>query len=271
MSRLIVPTRLLVGMCKDIVRTASREPLLAAINSVLIHTARGEIPLVDERTADGDEEAEQALIEYGVTDVLVATSTDRKIIAQCFAPCTGQLHDLVLISAAGAKAIYQVFEPLYKAGGKTTHEVVLVLEGGTLVIKENPTRVGNPVSLTLEVLDDTMVDKFPRFENAMQPDPAAEVRRDKEVVAPTFGRGMEPQHLVTLGQVAKRRGMPVAWYDFHQLRATQVTIGSWYRAAALPCTEQLEDDQLNEPLVPVWVPNWPSKAKAEQPELAVAG
>ena len=63
--------------------------------------------------------------------------------------------------------------------------------------------------------------------------------------------------------------MPVAWYDFHQLKASQVTIGSWYRAAALPCTELLEDDQLDGPTVPVFAPRWPDQARAEQPELAV--
>jgi hypothetical protein len=270
MSRLTVPTRLLVGMCKDTFRTASKEPLLTAINSVLLHTDRGEIPLVDEVPPDDEDTADEALIEYGVTDVLVATSTDRKIIAQCFAPCTGQLHQPVLISSAGAKAIYQVFEPLYKTVGKTTHEVVLVLEGGTLVVKENPTRVSNPVSLTLEVLDDDMLDRFPRFESMMQPDPTSEVKRDGKVIAPTFGRGLEPQHLITLGQVAKRRQMPIAWYDYHQLRASQVTIGAWYRAASLPCTERLEDDQLEGPTVPVWGPKWPDRGKSEQPPLVVA-
>lgn len=270
MSRATMSTRLLVGMCKDLVRTASKEPLFPAINAVLLFTARGEIPLADEAPPKGGEPDEEALIEYGTTDVMVGTSTDRTIIAQCFAPCTGQLHRTVLITAAGAKAAYQVFEPLYKSGGKVTHEVVLILEGDTLVIKE-ARRSGHPVSLTLEVLDDQTLENFPRFESAMQPDPTAEVKRDKHVVAPTFGRGLEAQHLVTLGQVAKRRKMPIAWYDFHQLRPSQVTIGAWFRAAALPVTEQLEDEQLDEPTVPIWSPKWPGKSQAEQPELAVAG
>lgn len=270
MSRLTIATRHLVAMMTDLVLTASKEPLFPEVNAVLLHSTRAEIPLDDQRPG-GEGDDTDALIEYATTDVLVGTSTDRTIIGQAYAPCTGRLHELTLISSAAATAIVKVFDPLRKAAPKSSpHEVVVELSGGVLKVTESPNWGPSPVSLTLDVLEDE-VDNFPHFDAAMQPDTGAEVKRDGKVVAPTYGMGLDAAHLTTIARVSKRRKMPVAWYGFHQLRPTVVTVGSWYRAAVLPASHELDDDQLVEPQVPVFTPEWPVKDKTDQPELAVVG
>ena len=266
MSRLTIPTRHLVAMMTDLVLTASKEPLFPELNAVLLHSERAEIPLDDQRPGTDDDDTD-ALIEYATTDVLVGTSTDRTIVGQAYAPCSGRLHQLTLISAAAATAIVKVFEPLRKAAPKSgPHELVVDLSGGVLKVSENPVRVPNPVSLTLDVLEDE-VENFPHFDAAMTPDRTAEVKRDGKVVAATYGVGLDASHLATIARVSKRRKMPVVWYGFHQLRPTVITVGSWYRAAALPASHGLDDDQLVEPRVPVFAPEWPTKSSAEQPTL----
>jgi hypothetical protein len=271
MSRLTMSTRHLVGMMQDAALTASKEPLFPEICSVLLHSTRAEIPLEDAHPGGEDDDDTGTLIDYATTDVLVATSSDRTIIGQSYAPCTGQFHQLVLITAAGAKAIVQVFDPLRKAAAKTAgHEVVLELSGGVLVVRENPAKVQSPVSLTLDVLDEE-IDSFPHFDTAMQPDPGAEVKRDGKVVPATYGVGLDPNHLATLARVSKRRKMPIAWYGFHQLRPVVVTVGSWYRAAVLPASHELEDEQLAGPQVPVFSPEWPTRSAEQSPPLVSVG
>jgi hypothetical protein len=266
MSRLTIHTRHLVGMLKDLAHTASTEPLLPAVNSVLLHTDRSEILLEDRRVTDED-----ALVEVVTTDVLVGTSTDRTIMGQAHAPCTGRLHAVVLISAAHAKKIVGVFEPLLKAAPKTApHVVELALSGEVLVISEDRTKIPNPVVLSIGVLDQEL-EGFPRnVASTMEPEPHKEVKVDGEVVAATLGIGLAGRHLEAVAKVAKRRKMTPVVYSYHQLRPTVVTVGSWYQATLLSESHEVDDDALVEPLVPAFQPPFPPKKEQEQtPPLAV--
>lgn len=266
MSKLRMTTRHLVGMLRDLYRTASTEDLFPEVCTVLLHTERAAIPLETER---GQGEDDESLMETVTTDVLVGTSTDRTIVAQAHAPCQGRLHGPVLISAADAKAIYLVFEPLYKAAPKQrTHEVVLEFSGDTLRISEALVEA-NPVVLSVSTVD--QLDHFPRnLADAMDPDPGRAVKRDGQVIARTAGMGIEASHLAALAAVAKRRKMPIMWYVHHQSRPVVVTIGAWYRAAALPAIVDVDDEALDEVLVPVFEPPLPERAENLETEPLVS-
>lgn len=271
-----IQTRHLVGMLTDLLRTASTLEEFPHVNAVLLFGDRADIAHDDVKPGDEAKDEDTLGVEFGPTDVLVGTSADLSIMAQCFAPCTGRLTSPILITAADAKAITQRFEPLRKKFPKSkgAHITVLDLSGGVLRVSEDPTLTHTPRVLTFNVLGDEHLENFPDVEKVATINVGEEVKRDGKIVAATWGRGVYGHHWQALAAVAKRRKMTPVWYQHHQLRPARVTIGGWYWAAPVPTTADLEPEALDGPLVETFVPFLPRKAKESDQQMldtAVAG
>ena len=263
MSAIAIDTRHLVGLMKDMVRTAHKDPLFPHLSAVLLHT--------DNAMAEVDDgEGGKDLVE---TQVLVATSTNTKMIGQGHAPCDGQLYRPVLISVTDAKAIDRVFSELMKlVDQKTvTHRTQLELVGNTLTVSEDEEVVESGFELSLQVLGEEVMDNFPRNLGwALAPDPESEVVVDGLVVPPSYGTGMRGDHLSVVGAISKRRAMEPIVFRSHQSRSLVVTIGSMYRMTVSPWPLDTETGEDVAPQVPVFQPKLPKREKKNQPALVDA-
>jgi hypothetical protein len=261
MSTIAIDTRHLVGLMTDLVRTAHKDPLFPHLNAVLLHTDNATAAVDD---GDGGEE----LME---SEVLVVTSTTGRMIGQGHAPCNGQLHRPVLVSATDAKSISQVFTSLMKLVDKktVTHRTQLELTGNTLTVSEDEEVVESGFELSLQVLGEEAVDDFPRnLEWALAPDPHFEVvGKDQIVIPPSYGTGVRGDDLGVVGAISKRRAMEPIVYRSHQTRSVVVTIGSQYRMTMAPWPLNTETDEHVTPQVPVFQPKLPKRAKKDQPAL----
>jgi hypothetical protein len=261
MSTIVIDTRHLVGLATDLVRTAHKDPLHPHLCAVLLHTDNA-MALVDD--GEGGEEMMES-------EVLVVTSTTGRIIGQGHAPCNGQLHRPVLVSATDAGSIVKVFTALMKlVDQKTvTHRTQLELLGNTLTVSEDEEVVESGVELSIQVLDEEVVDNFPRnLQWALAPDPDAEVvDKDQLVIPPSYGTGLRGDDLAVVSAVSKRRGMEPIVYRSHQGRPVVVTVGSMYRVTVKPWALDPETGEHVTPKVAVFQPNLPTREKKDQPAL----
>lgn len=261
MSVIAIDTRHLVGLMTDLVKTASKEPLIPHLCAVLLHT--------DQAMAEVDDG--QGGKETMESEVLVATSTHGRIIGQGHAPCNGQLHRPVLVSSNDAQSIVKVFTALMKlVDQKTvTHRTQLELVGNTLTVSEDEEVVESGVELSIQVLDEDVVENFPHnVARALIPDADADVLdKDQVVVPPSYGTGLRGEHLGIVAAISKRRAMEPIVYRSHQSRSLVVTIGSMYRMTVAPWPLDTETGEHVTPQVPVFQPALPKREKKDQPAL----
>lgn len=261
MSTIAIDTRHLVGLLTDMVKTAQKDPLHPHLNAVLLHT--------DNAMAEVDDgEGGKELME---SEVLVVTSTTGRMIGQGHAPCNGQLHRPVLVSVTSAGSIVKVFTALMKeVDQKTvTHRTQLELVGNTLTVSEDEEVVESGAELSIQVLDEEVVDNFPRnLEWALAPDPHFEVvDKDKLVVPPSYGTGLRGDDLAVVAAISKRRAMEPILYRSHQSRSVVVTVGSMYRMTLAPWPLDTETNEHVTPQVMVFQPKLPRRERKNQPAL----
>lgn len=228
MSSLKLPTRGLVAVLEDaVLTTADPKMELPHLTAVLLHTARGNWQVKVEDAEDDDGEP---LFDDVPSDLLVASSTTLAMIGQTHTACSGSLHKPALVSRMDAEAIVDVFKPLIsKRLPKTvTHQTVISVSGGTMIVSEDPNQVPDGVSVTLTPMD---LDPFPRnIATLLQVDPKESVVVDGNEVPPSYGTGFEWLYMETLAKIAKRRKMPIAVYRYHQAGRIRVEIGGSYTA-----------------------------------------
>jgi hypothetical protein len=257
MSTLTLPTRGLVGLLEDLRLTAGKDPELPFLASVLLHSDRGdwEMPVDDK---DEDADTTEPLIEVIETNLLVATSTSGKMLGQGHTWCDGNLARPILVAAKDVKAILDVFKPLVTSLSKATiHRTVLTLSGEMLRVSEDPKQVPRGKSVVLTTLD---LNDYPRnIAPLLDPETGTEHKRDGKVIPRSYGTGINYDHLAIIGKIAKRRRMPIAWYEEHQNKGIVITIGSAYRAVFQPLTLDEENEQHLEPQVDVFDPPLPER------------
>lgn len=258
MSTITIPTRDLVGLLEDAVLTAAdKKKERAALMSVLLHTDSGLWPIaVDGTDDDGD-----PLFDEVPSDLLVATSSNMTMVGQAHTACSGQLHKPVLISLLDADAVIDVFKPLVagRLPKTVTHETVITVSAGTLIVSENPNQIPGGKSVTATVME---LDDFPRnLTDVLQPDPKAPVTLNGHDVAPSYGTGLDGDDVGILAKVARRRKMHIVLYRSHQSHRLVATIGQAYRAVMMPLG--LKDGEGAEPLVDVFTPDLPARHQLE--------
>lgn len=240
MSYLTLPTRQLVGLLADALRTAGKDPDLPVVGNVLLHTDIAKHPV------NGDD-----------IHVLVATATDLMFIGQASAECDSQLHRPVLVSTIDAKSIAGVFVDLIgKFGREITHLSEVELSGDTLTVREERKQSPDGKSISVFVQE---ADDYPHFAQVMSP--TVDYPKDSQdlVIDPTYGTAYPPERLAVFAAIGKRRKEPVMMYRHHQDRNVVVTVGLWYRGALRPA--KLDDVDYNEPQVPVFTPSPKAEAK----------
>lgn len=259
MSSMTLPTRGLVGLLEDVVLTTLDKKMeVPHLSAVLLHTARGpwQIPV-----EDAEDDGGEPLFDEVTSDLLIGSTTCLSMIGQGHTACTGSLHRPVLISRLDADAVIDVFKPLVsgRLPKTVTHQTVLTLSAGSLIVSEDPTQVPGGVSVSLAVMD---LDPFPRnIGELLAPDPTAKVVIDKQEVPSSYGTGLDGDHLNVLAKVARRRKMPIAFYRSHQRHRIVVTIGQAYRAVLVSIPLKEDDSQHTGPLVEVFTPDLPARSK----------
>lgn len=261
MTETVLPTRALVGLLTDLALTASTDPELPELRSVLLHTDRGEY-LLD---VPDDDDTEAPLISPLESGLLVGTSTDRIVVGQAHTPAKGELPRPVRVALEDVAALVKVFKPLIgKLGKQTTHRTRIELAGDVLTVREDPRQVPDGVAVVVPALD---AEAFPPMWQFMSPDPTQLTPdADGVVVEPSYGTAYGPRFVEIFGRIGRRRVMPVRWYRHHQSRVVVVEIGASYRAAVRPLTLK-DPGELAAPMVRVFTPGLSAHAVVNMAEL----
>ncbi len=215
-----VNTHHLVGLLTDLALTAANPDTGAPTASVLLHTTRG---------YTGD--------QPGQTDLLVGTSTDGFSLGHSHTPCAGQVPPM-LWPIGDVRAVLAVLKPLAK---DRDHAVEVGPEDGKIAVAEDPDLFGERLKLTFSGLDlaDYPVDGARQLLTEVRVTPAA----DGDTPAP----GAAPRTDFVAGQltpflaIAKRRGLMLEMFRYHQRLPIVVQIGPEYRGVLRPYRWQDED------------------------------
>lgn len=270
MSATTLATRALIGLLTDITLTAANDPDDPTLNTVLLHGGHG--TWAPDTRSDDDEDA---LLDAVPSDLLVATSTDRRAAAQAHAACTGRLHRPILVTVPDVKAIVALFKPLVTSLGRdTTHMARLTLEGETLTVAEDPLVVPDGRSVSMTVASFGPGSDYPTgVAKVLDPDPANLPRqyRDGPPIEATRGSGLSASGLAVVASVAKRRAMPAVIYRHHQDRPLVAEVGNSYRVVLQPYG--VDDDQQEGPQIEVFdpLPAEGDGAEVESPLAVVVG
>ncbi len=245
MSSCVISTREFVGLLTDAILTASDDPEQPTLSTVLLHT-------------------DHAVIDTEPSEVLVATSTNRRMAGQGHAPCEGSWHRPVLLSVVDAGNFVKVFTTLAKGAPKgAQHQVMITVEGERVEVVEH--LVSGGVKVTSWAQD---LEYFPRgLGTALNPDPGRAYVEDGVMIPASYGTGLVGSECAVVGKVSKRRGMPAVVYRSHQLRPL---VGSMWRGVFSPI--RLEEGVLYDgPGVPVFEPALPPVKVPDQHPVVVAG
>lgn len=265
MATLSISTRDLVGLLTDALGTTRKDVEVTLMNSVLLHTDRG--PWQIALPQDDPEPGDDPLFDEIDSDLFVATSYDGSAVSQGHTQCTGTLRVPALVSVASAKAIVAVFKPLItgsRLGKSITHRCTVEIAPGsvTLDVCEDQDLVPEGgAAISVPLVDS---ENYPRdVVGMLTPDPGLPVEGDP----PSYGTGIDRDHLAVIGAVAKRRKMNVAWYRHHQNRRIVVTVGRAWRMVFLPVDLDTQSDtgQYEAPQVPAYQPPLPPRHSDHQP------
>lgn len=210
-------TRHLVALLEDLALTAApADGAYPTLAGVLLFTDRG--------YPDAS--------EPGKADVLVGTSTNRRVAGQAFVQCDGQMTPM-LWPVAKVASVVSVFKPKCKGKDNSEHGVYIERgDDGHVIVREDPNLYddGDKIEFKLGDLDDyphatltRSIEQPPRHTAASVAGYIDKPRTD-----------YYPADLVLVCKIGTRRNAPIETYRVDQDTRLLVRIGEYWRGWIKP-------------------------------------